>query len=106
MSDDAKSISQTARRQTPGSRETARLPLVQLVGSGASLASLREPRAVTFGETLLIGRRPAPANDRGVLAISDATVSGAHARISRVPQGDGEFLIEDLGSTNGTFVAG
>jgi transcriptional regulator with PAS, ATPase and Fis domain len=107
MSDDAKSISQTVRRQAPGSRDQARLPLVQVVGSGGSLASLRQPRAVTFGETLQIGRRPAPANDpRGTLAISDATVSGAHARISRVPQGDGEFLIEDLGSTNGTFVAG
>jgi transcriptional regulator with PAS, ATPase and Fis domain len=107
MSDDSKSISHTVRRQAPGGRDVARLPLVQLIGSGASLASLRQPRAVTFGEVLHIGRRPAPANDpRGTLAISDATVSGAHARISRVPQGNDEFVIEDLGSTNGTYVAG
>jgi len=107
MSDDAKSISQTLRRQASGTREATRLPLVQVVGSGASLESLRQPRAVTFGETLHIGRRPPAGSDpRGSLTISDTTVSGAHARISRMPQGDAEFLIEDLGSTNGTFVAG
>ena len=106
MSDDI-SISQTVRRQAPGTRESSRLPLVQVVGSGASLESLRHPRAVTFGDTLQIGRRAPPAHDpRGTLAISDATVSGVHARISRVPQGDAEFIIEDLGSTNGTFVLG
>ncbi|HVR03910.1 MAG TPA: sigma 54-interacting transcriptional regulator [Polyangia bacterium] len=107
MSDDAISISQTVRRQAPGSREATRLPLVQVVGSGASLESLRQPRAVTFGETLQIGRRAAPGKDpRDTLVLADTTVSSAHARISRMPQGDAEFLIEDLGSTNGTFVAG
>jgi len=110
MSDDAKSISdtisRTARRVTGAGREVSRLPLVQLVGSGASLASLRSPRAVTFGDALQIGRRPAPANDpRGTMEIADGTVSGKHARITRVPQDD-EFIIEDLGSTNGTYVAG
>jgi len=107
MSDDVKSISQTVRRQAAGNRDATRLPLVQVVGSGASRASLAAPRAVTFGESLTIGRRAASAEDpRGTLVISDATVSGAHARISRVPQGDAEFIIEDLGSTNGTFVDG
>jgi DNA-binding NtrC family response regulator len=107
MTDDAKSISQTVRRQTPGTREATRLPLVQLVGSGASRESLSQPRAVTFGDALQIGRRAAPGDDpRGALVIADSTVSGAHARISRVPQGDGEFVIEDLGSTNGTYVEG
>jgi transcriptional regulator with PAS, ATPase and Fis domain len=107
MSDDTKSISQTVRRQVPGGREATRLPLVQLVGSGGSRTSLAQPRAVTFGDTLQIGRRAAPSEDqRGSLTIADPTVSGAHARITRVPQGDGEFVIEDLGSTNGTYVAG
>jgi transcriptional regulator with GAF, ATPase, and Fis domain len=106
MSDDA-TISPTVRRQTPGMREPSRLPLLQLVGSGLHRASLRTPRAVTFGDTLQLGRRAAPANDaRGTLTISDATVSGVHARITRMPQSDGEFTIEDLGSTNGTFIAG
>jgi transcriptional regulator with PAS, ATPase and Fis domain len=106
MSDDA-TISPTVRRQTPGIREPSRLPLVQVVGSGAAPESLRAPRAVTFGDALQIGRRPAPAHDaRGTLTLTDSTVSGAHARISRLPQSDGEFTIEDLSSTNGTFVAG
>jgi transcriptional regulator with PAS, ATPase and Fis domain len=107
MSDDLNSISQTVRRQTAGSREATRLPLVQVLGSGASRASLAAPRAVTFGDSLQIGRRAGPGDDpRGTLVIADGTVSGAHARISRVPQSDGEFLIEDLGSTNGTHVDG
>jgi DNA-binding NtrC family response regulator len=107
MSDDAKSISQTVRRQATGGREATRLPLVQVIGSGASLASLKQPRAVTFADALQIGRRAASSDDpRGSLAIPDSTVSGAHARITRVPQGNDEFLIEDLGSTNGTYVDG
>jgi transcriptional regulator with PAS, ATPase and Fis domain len=107
MSDDGPSISPTVRRQTPGIREPSRLPLLQVVGNGAQPESLRAPRAVTFGDTLQIGRRPAPADDaRGTLTIPDSTVSGAHARIVRLPQGLDEFTIEDLGSTNGTFVAG
>jgi transcriptional regulator with PAS, ATPase and Fis domain len=107
MSDDSKSISQTLRRQAAGGRESARLPLVQLVGSGTSVASLAHPRAVTFGDTLQIGRRAKTTEDpRASLAIPDSTVSGAHARLTRVPQGEGEFVIEDLGSTNGTYVDG
>jgi DNA-binding NtrC family response regulator len=106
--DESKSISQTIRRQGPlGRGEPTRLPLVQLVGSGTSVTSLAQPRAVTFGDKLQIGRRAAPTEDaRASLAIPDATVSGAHARISRVPLGDAEFVIEDLGSTNGTYVEG
>ncbi|HVX96486.1 MAG TPA: sigma 54-interacting transcriptional regulator [Polyangia bacterium] len=106
MSDDT-SISQTIRRQAPGTREASRLPLIQVVGSGTSIESLRHPRAVTFGDTLQIGRRAlAGADPRAVLTVTDATVSGSHARISRVPLGETEFVIEDLGSTNGTFVGG
>jgi transcriptional regulator with GAF, ATPase, and Fis domain len=106
MSDDA-TISPTVRRQTPGMREPSRLPLLQLVGSGMHLATLRAPRTVTFGDTLQLGRRAAPEHDaRGTLTIADATVSGVHARITRMPLSDSEFTIEDLGSTNGTFVAG
>src|SRR5689334_4462935 len=36
--------------------------------------------------------------------VEDATISRRHARIVRRP--DGRFYVEDLGSTNGTFVAG
>jgi transcriptional regulator with PAS, ATPase and Fis domain len=106
MSEDT-SISHTMRRQPAGGRGQSRLPLVQVVGSGASLASLRRPIAVTFASSLQIGRRaPASTEERGTLSIADSTVSGAHARISRVPFAIDEFIIEDLGSTNGTFVGG
>jgi transcriptional regulator with PAS, ATPase and Fis domain len=107
MSDDANAISQTIRRQT-GTREHARLPIVQLVGSGANLESLRNARFMKFGEVLEIGRRQTAANDQHEhLVISDATVSGQHARISRVALSTSDdFIIEDRGSTNGTYVAG
>jgi transcriptional regulator with PAS, ATPase and Fis domain len=110
MSDDARSISQTisrtVRRASSGGRDVTRLPLVQALGSGASVAALRSARAVTFGDTLQIGRRRAPTDDpRGTLEIPDGTVSGRHARITREPQSDA-FYIEDLGSTNGTYVSG
>ena len=49
---------------------------------------------------LLIGREA-----RGVGALAeDNEISRRHARISRTPEG--EFVIEDLASTNGTFVNG
>jgi transcriptional regulator with GAF, ATPase, and Fis domain len=109
MSEDT-AISQTMRRPTGGNRALGRLPLVQVVGSGASIETLRQPRSVTFVEALNVGRRAAPANEPGdYLAINDSTVSGKHARITRVaaalPAND-EYFIEDLGSTNGTFVGG
>lgn len=48
-------------------------------------------------EPLLIGRK------RGDLILDDPLVSGAHAQI--VPRDDG-FVLQDLGSTNGTMVDG
>ncbi|MCC6873056.1 MAG: FHA domain-containing protein [Sandaracinaceae bacterium] len=48
---------------------------------------------------ITIGR--APGND---LILPHPSVSGRHARISRQP--DGNFQIQDLGSTNGTYVNG
>jgi pSer/pThr/pTyr-binding forkhead associated (FHA) protein len=52
------------------------------------------------GEELLIGRQ-APGD--GKLG-NDIEISRRHARLTR--SDDGSFLIEDLGSTNGTFVNG
>ncbi len=50
------------------------------------------------GETpLVIGRK------RGELILDDPLVSGAHCRILPKPEG---FLLQDLGSTNGTMVDG
>jgi pSer/pThr/pTyr-binding forkhead associated (FHA) protein len=49
-------------------------------------------------EVTLIGRDV--TND---IVIGDAEVSRQHARVTRTPGG---FVLEDLGSTNGTFVGG
>lgn len=46
------------------------------------------------GQNLVIGRK------RGDLILDDPLVSGAHCRI--LPNDDG-FLLQDLGSTNGTY---
>jgi pSer/pThr/pTyr-binding forkhead associated (FHA) protein len=51
-------------------------------------------------EELLIGRQ---APGQGKLG-NDIEISRRHARVTR--SGDGSFVIEDLGSTNGTFVNG
>jgi diguanylate cyclase (GGDEF)-like protein len=50
-------------------------------------------------DTIVIGR-----GDEADLTIEDGAVSRAHARIFR--RADGTFQVEDLGSTNGTFVRG
>src|SRR4051812_24649932 len=49
-------------------------------------------------EELLIGRQAPGAGKLG----NDIEISRRHARVSR--EANGQFLIEDLGSTNGTFV--
>ncbi|MBW2733244.1 MAG: protein kinase [Deltaproteobacteria bacterium] len=49
----------------------------------------------SIGESLTIGRA-------GELAIADARISRKHAKITRMEHGS--FVVEDLGSSNGTFV--
>ena len=51
-------------------------------------------------------RRRATPGVQSSLAIADATVSGAHARVQRASSGADLFIIQDLASTNGTFVDG
>jgi transcriptional regulator with GAF, ATPase, and Fis domain len=105
MGTEHNAISQTVRRQT-GNRDLARLPVIQVVGSGESLESLRQPRFVTFAEILEIGRRPAETAGQTALTLADRTVSSVHARITRTPDAPDAFLVQDLGSTNGTYVEG
>ncbi|MGA9534107.1 MAG: FHA domain-containing protein, partial [Anaerolineales bacterium] len=50
------------------------------------------------GETMMIGRDV--TND---IVVADAEISRQHARINRTPGG---YVLEDLGSTNGSFVNG
>jgi transcriptional regulator with PAS, ATPase and Fis domain len=95
-------------------REAPRIGALIVVGCGDDLETLRKPRVVAMDQlTLDIGRRPdrtpspVPSENRAAwLAIPDATVSGLHARIQRASTGADLFIVQDLGSTNGTFVDG
>jgi FHA domain len=82
-----------AERGPGGPSAPPRLTLVE-----ASPLDGAPGRAVTLWGDLTIGRRP-PAD---VLLLDDA-VSGRHARFARH---NGEWVVEDLASTNGTFVNG
>jgi transcriptional regulator with GAF, ATPase, and Fis domain len=103
------SISPAGRRPTGGYRGVARVPVVQVIGAGTSPDSLLAPRTVPVNQALRIGRRAAePSEGEETLVLADSTVSGVHARIFRAggPLGGDDFFIEDLDSTNGTFVGG
>jgi transcriptional regulator with PAS, ATPase and Fis domain len=100
-------VSQTIPHRSGASREATRNGALAVVGDGASLDSLRRARMVTLtGLTLDIGRRPPAADGRATLALPDGTVSSLHARIQRAADGSDLFIIQDLGSTNGTYVDG
>ncbi len=58
----------------------------------------RPGRTIPLDGELTIGRRP-PAD----VLLRDDAVSGRHARVASQ---DGSWIVEDLGSTNGTFVNG
>lgn len=71
----------------------ARLTLVE-----AAPADGRPGRVVPLDGEVTIGRRP-PAE----IVLLDDAVSGQHARLTHR---QGEWVVEDLGSTNGTYVNG
>jgi pSer/pThr/pTyr-binding forkhead associated (FHA) protein len=70
---------------------------------GIYLAVSKEDQTVQIyeltGEITLIGRSPLCE-----VIIHDESISRTHARIRRV--GDQEYTLEDLGSTNGTYLKG
>jgi len=111
MSSDENDISRTVPRRGLA-RETPRIGAVIVVGSGDALDGLRAPRTFAMEQLALdIGRRPhpTPVPAQGAtpsLAIPDSTVSSVHARIQRASSGADLFIIQDLGSTNGTYVDG
>lgn len=76
----------------PGARASTAYQIVVLEGSGAG-QKFRLDGSVT------LGRSP-----DATIMLDDPEVSRLHARVSRTP--DGNYLLEDLGSKNGTFVNG
>jgi len=113
MSSDENDISRTVPRRGLV-RETPRIGAVIVVGSGDALDGLRAPRIFAMEQLALdIGRRPHPTpaptppeTRASTLAIPDSTVSSLHARIQRASTGADLFILQDLGSTNGTYVDG
>ena len=81
----------TAGGGADGARDVLRLNIV--AGNGAG-------ETVEVADEFVIGRQ---APGAGSLA-NDIEISRTHARITAEP--DGRFVIEDLGSTNGTYVNG
>ena len=79
-------------------RKAGRAPGRLRVVKGGSDGRLRPGRVLTLQSPATIG-----AHGECEIVLNDKLVSGHHARLRR----DGtQWLIEDLGSTNGTFVDG
>jgi pSer/pThr/pTyr-binding forkhead associated (FHA) protein len=109
------SIVAVLRRDLFGTRVTRRAPVVAAAAAPAPARSRRESAAtaplrqlvvtegslkgttIALGQApILIGRAP-----ESTLVLEDDYASGRHARLSL--QG-GTWMVEDLGSTNGTFL--
>jgi hypothetical protein len=85
-------------RRTPAAAATGGPPPARLVLTEVAPTDGRPGRSIPLYGELIIGRRP-PAD----VLLRDDAVSGRHARVARQ---DGAWIVEDLGSTNGTFVNG
>ena len=72
---------------------TSRGTILVLTGPNAGRVAVVEPHGIVVGR-----------GEEADLAVDDPAVSSRHARVAAGP--DGGFHIEDLESTNGTFVAG
>jgi len=85
----------TPRQQTPPPRPAApRGSPRQLIVTAGALVGAR----INLGTApILVGRA-----DDSTLVLTDDFASSRHARFTR--RSDGEWLVEDLGSTNGTYL--
>jgi Na+-transporting methylmalonyl-CoA/oxaloacetate decarboxylase gamma subunit len=82
-----------AKKPTTAEQRPARGRVSQLVVTAGSLAGTR---IALTGKPILIGRA-----DDSTLVLTDDYASTRHARIS---ENNGVWYLEDLGSTNGTYV--
>jgi pSer/pThr/pTyr-binding forkhead associated (FHA) protein len=109
------SVVAVLRRDLFGSRASRRAPVT--AGAGAAMASQRtapaesrfEPRTLLVtegplkGTTIALGQAPIMIGraPESTLVLDDDFASGRHARLSLQ---QGTWMVEDLGSTNGTFL--
>ncbi|WP_165985001.1 FHA domain-containing protein [Streptomyces sp. YIM 98790] len=86
---------QRGRQQAParGGRQRRGAPTKLVITEG----SLTGTTVALQGQTITLGR----AHD-STIVLDDDYASGRHARI--YPDRDGQWIIEDLGSTNGTYL--
>lgn len=84
----------TALQEGPASRKTSLGPGTGTEGPAAGTVRLD----CSLGETLVVGR-----DAKADIVLDTPNVSRLHARLERVEEG---FRVEDLGSTNGTWVNG
>lgn len=97
---------EASRAPTPDpapARSRARFGRGRAKGSPTLLVVTEGPLAGTSlplrGQAILIGRNPECA-----LVLDDDYASGRHCRIYQDPSAREGWLVEDLGSTNGTFI--
>ncbi|MEU6365151.1 FHA domain-containing protein [Streptomyces sp. NPDC046931] len=81
------------RQQPSGSRQRRGAPSKLVVSEG----SLTGTTVALQGQTITLGR----AHD-STIVLDDDYASSRHARI--YPDRDGQWIVEDLGSTNGTYL--
>jgi DNA-binding NtrC family response regulator len=99
-------VTRTAPYRSAAAREIMRIGAVVVVGDGSSPDSLRAGWIQPIADVALDIGRKAGSGSRPSLTLADGTVSGQHARIQRATDRADLFIVEDLGSTNGTFVDG
>ncbi|MBQ0827620.1 FHA domain-containing protein FhaB/FipA [Streptomyces tagetis] len=81
------------QRQQPGGRARRNAPTKLVVTEG----TLTGTTVALQGQTITLGR----AHD-STIVLDDDYASSRHARI--YPDRDGQWIVEDLGSTNGTYL--
>ncbi|MFI9649573.1 FHA domain-containing protein [Streptomyces sp. NPDC052040] len=84
---------QPQRQQSGGGRQRRGAPTKLVVSEG----SLTGTTVALQGQTITLGR----AHD-STIVLDDDYASSRHARI--YPDRDGQWIVEDLGSTNGTYL--
>jgi pSer/pThr/pTyr-binding forkhead associated (FHA) protein len=100
--------SAVARTPSSGGRSSGRAAAPVAAGGGGKRSTARKLVVVEgalAGTSLRLGDSPVTLGraDDSTLVLTDDYASTRHARL--VP-GDGAWLVEDLGSTNGTYLGG